>query len=99
MITVRCTAPEGNANWYYAVEFNYGRDMYNRPTATYCELMPLSDDAEGAVGGAHCHPSDQFSKPVGRKLAFTNALVHGGFSKQQRRELWDGLYGQVRVVA
>ena len=37
-------------------------------------------------GTARCHPNDNFSKEIGRKLALTRALA--GFSKAERAAVW-----------
>jgi hypothetical protein len=46
------------------------------------------------VGYAHCHPSDQFNKAVGRKLALTRILEHPTLklNKAQRTKVWNAYF-------
>lgn len=56
---------------------------------TYAYL--LEGDALVGSALAQCHPKDQFSKRVGRKLAFTrlvDSLYPGPANKETRRGLW-----------
>lgn len=69
--------------------------------ATYCWVYEDTDNnrilhREGlrpsADGRAYCHIYDQFRKSVGRKISFTRALYNLGFSKEERKELWEGYF-------
>jgi hypothetical protein len=45
------------------------------------------DDGERHLDGvALCSATDAFVKAVGRKIAFTRALM--GFTREERREIW-----------
>ena len=57
---------------------------------TQCDIFLL--DAIGPwmkSGWAFCGPSDAFVKETGRKLALQRALKKAGFTRDQRRQVWE----------
>lgn len=67
---------------------------------TVCTVREFGDNAQDAVivgeGVALCHPTDAFSKSVGRKLSLTYALgaAKSTISRDERAELWTAYLDQ-----
>lgn len=49
------------------------------------------------IGIAKLHPSDQYHGPMGRKIAFGNALTGLNLSKDDKAEMWAQYVKRVRV--
>lgn len=49
-------------------------------------------DGKWGIGIAFCNLTDNFTKATGRKLALERALRLGGFSKEQRKEIWKAYF-------
>lgn len=55
------------------------------------------EDSALAVGSAVCHPSDQFCRETGRKLALSRALQagwHGQHNYEFRQWFWTAYFGR-----
>jgi hypothetical protein len=77
---------------------------------TVCQLAEVAQAVGGTdehysgigIGISMCHPSDVFTKRVGRKKSFTYALEaasrDGLLSREERRDLWNGYFKPVRAV-
>lgn len=73
---------------------------------TLCEIAEVgySGDATGqsdeksylvlGEGWGVCHPSDTFTKLVGRKIALAGALTAAGIEPDQRAEVWAAYFAQ-----
>lgn len=57
------------------------------------------DGEERAYKGlAYVHPNDAPERKIGRKVALARALWAGGFTRDERRQVWKGLIGKgIRV--
>lgn len=57
---------------------------------TTCNISVNDNGAMSQVTAqAICRPPDQFSKPLGRKLALTRALKISGLSEEEKKLIWD----------
>lgn len=77
---------------------------------TLCDISEVayqSTNGLGAVfnnyrlvgrGIAICHPNDEFKKPVGRKVALTNALASANLSLGDRVNVWDDYLVEFGIV-
>lgn len=89
------------------LNFSYERDVIIGATPDNYKLIPvgvectLFTDREGTLtaglGQSFCHPSDNFNKMVGRKIAFERAVISGFPDKHERRAIWNAYVGKVRV--
>ena len=48
----------------------------------------------GSVGQANLHPNDQYDKRIGRKLALSRALKKLDLTRDERRQIWEGLFAK-----
>lgn len=57
------------------------------PVETQCRI--ISGENLIATGFASCSDKDNYSREKGRKVAMQRALMHAGFSKELRSEIWN----------
>jgi hypothetical protein len=87
----------------YEVDFQHRKEKVTVPpnapkekqVVKEAQITTCSIIQEGPDGGhsttaqAICRPPDQFSKPLGRKLALTRALKISGLSENMKKAIWD----------
>lgn len=109
-VMLKCTDASG-ADRKLELEVTYhdwveGRNGYRYPATTVVELIETDEDGDctvAAMGTAYCHANDQFSRKVGRKLAFERAVQAFTFTanpvvaKRMKQELWESYLAQVKV--
>lgn len=72
----------------YIFTWKHLRDKNGIPYATECYIFEEVDGPELiSIGPAMCHPKDNFSKFMGRKLSLERALK--GFNKDFRKKSWE----------
>ncbi len=70
------------------VKFTYriiGTELDGTRRCTWVKVIFPEQNAE-FNGAATCHPQDNFSKSIGRKLALTNAMLD--FDRDLRKIIW-----------
>lgn len=58
---------------------------------TVCRIKDLQTE-QVIIGIAVCNPVDNYNYNEGRKKALTEALKNGEFSREERREFWEGYF-------
>lgn len=60
--------------------------------------VEFNEDANKRIciftGKAYLHPNDQYDKRIGRKLALSRALKNSDLSRDERRQIWEGLFAK-----
>jgi hypothetical protein len=79
------------------VSFAYGGQCWNAKV-TYCYLYD-PDGVQVGQGVAACHPTDNFNKIVGRKLALSRALKNAGLGKAERTKVWESFKATHKFVS
>ena len=57
------------------------------PYETQCRIF--NGETQIAAGYASCSDEDNFSRETGRKVSMSRALLHAGFPKEVRQEIWN----------
>lgn len=83
------------------IQFSLTRPRSNRPWLSDNGGLPIqavitcvvTSMGRNRFGQAECSINDQFSRPVGRKIALTRAVA--GFPKSERRRVWEAYFKRV----
>lgn len=77
-------------NWRH-----YHIDMEHFSGATACNIDLLDktgSSIRNKFGTALCSVKDQYNNNTGRKVSLARALAKSGFSKKQKKQVWDAYF-------
>lgn len=64
------------------------------PVETQCRIF--KGEEQIATGFASCSEHDNYSREKGRKVSMSRALMHAGFPKETRQEIWNMYFARPR---
>lgn len=77
----------------WKIYFQYGKDANKKPiTMCFIENMDIN---KTLYGECTLYYKDKFDKSVGRKIALGRAIEKGGFSREERAEIWNAYMGKI----
>ena len=75
--------------------FSVGFDYLGRYDGQRLTFAVIKVNGEPfAASSARVSARDTFVRRTGRRIALARALQHGGFSREQRRSIWQQLFAQ-----
>lgn len=77
------------------VRFSHHHESTFKPYTFAIVTFEEKDGTERTTTGeAHLHPNDQYDKRIGRKIALAQALKRSGLTREERRQVWEGLFAR-----
>lgn len=70
----------------WEMQFLHGTAFRPDGAARICQCILTREDGKVLAETAFCHPKDQYSKKIGRKVAFWRAIKE--LPRDIRREFW-----------
>ena len=74
------------------VQIYFSHVTTGKPCTTATVTFGDKDGGYVFHGFAQLHPNDHYNKKVGRKLALARALKNAGLTRDEKRQIWEGLF-------